>query len=119
MPVMIEERTTTTPIVSRTVEWTVGLLGMLAAAIGAWMYHGPSDGELTLFAWDWNVADLAEAWPLGLLVAGGVFMFSGFAALARSIYLDNGETTASSSFSTLISSIGLILAVAYGLLWIF
>ena len=66
------------------------------------MYHGPSEGELSLFAWTWNVTDLVEAWPLGLLVAGGAFMFAGFAALARSIYLDNGETTASSSFSTLI-----------------
>jgi len=119
MPVLMEERSTATPVIGRTVEWTVGLVGVLAAAIGAWMYYGPDEGVLTIFRWDWKIATLAEAWPLGLLVGGGILMFSGFAALARSMYLDDGETSTSSSFATLVSSIGVVVAAIYGLIWIF
>lgn len=44
------------PVRSRTFEWTVGILGVLAAAVGAWMYFVPSD---------WFLGGLAEGWYLG------------------------------------------------------
>lgn len=107
------------PRVQRTVEWVTGLVGALAAAIGAWMYHGPADGVLTLFWWDFDVAALSEAWPLGLLVVGGLLAFAGFGYMARQMFLRDDEYTTPIVTSALVAIVGLVVSVAYLMIWIF
>lgn len=48
------------------------VIGVVAAALGAWMEWGPTDGTLNLFGWTWNVADLSSLWAPFLMIAGGV-----------------------------------------------
>lgn len=48
------------------------VIGIVAAALGAWMEWGPDNGTLTLFGWTWNVADLSSLWAPFLMIAGGV-----------------------------------------------
>lgn len=50
----------------------LGVAGIVAAALGAWMAYGPDDGVLTIFGWSWNIADLSELWAPFLMIAGGV-----------------------------------------------
>ena len=53
------------------VTWTLSMLGILAAAIGAWITFAPEDGTITLFDRTWAAADLSEVWAPWLLIAGG------------------------------------------------
>lgn len=50
----------------------LAVVGLLAAAIGAWLQYAPADGVLKLFGWEWDAAELHEAWPAWLLIGGGV-----------------------------------------------
>ena len=115
-----DRRVELTPVgVRRTGEWVTGLVGALAAAIGAWMYHGATDGVLTLFGWEFDVAGMSEAWPLGLLVVGGLLAFAGFGYMARQMFFRDEEYTTSIITSTLVAIAGLVVAVAYLMVWIF
>ena len=49
----------------------LAVVGIVVAALGAWMEYGPDDGVLTLFGWTWNVADLSELWAPFLMIGGG------------------------------------------------
>lgn len=50
----------------------LAVVGILVAALGAWMEFGPENGTLTLFGWTWNVADLSDLWPPFLMLGGGL-----------------------------------------------
>ncbi|MGD2103260.1 MAG: hypothetical protein PVG83_13600 [Acidimicrobiia bacterium] len=50
----------------------LGAIGIVAAAIGAWLEFGPDGGTLTLFSWTWNVADLSTLWAPFLMIGGGL-----------------------------------------------
>jgi hypothetical protein len=50
----------------------LAVAGIVAAALGAWMYWGPDAGTLTLYGWTWNVADLSELWAPFLMIGGGL-----------------------------------------------
>ena len=58
----------------------LAIIGIVAAALGAWMAYGPDDGILTLFGWTWNVADIVDVWAPILMIGGG-----GLAALTMGI----------------------------------
>jgi hypothetical protein len=122
---MIDERRQTTPVpamraaVDHTVEWAIGALGALAALIGGWMYYGPSDGTISVFAWDWDVTDLAEGWPLGLMVGGGVLLAAAFAGFAFKVFRRHDRVTGSVAVGGLLSLAALAGAVVYLLIWIF
>ena len=47
-------------------------LGVVAAAVGAWLAFGTTDGAITLFGWTWNVADLSDLWAPFLMIGGGL-----------------------------------------------
>ena len=120
MTMLRERRYDTMPApVRQTAEWVTGVIGALAATIGAWMYYGPENGQLSLFGWDWNVAELSEAWPFGLLVFGGFALFAGFGVFARKLYFRDGEMTSPITASGLLSAIGAVVTVVYLLMWIF
>jgi hypothetical protein len=52
------------------VGWTIALLGLLAAAVGAYIELAPADGTINVFTRTWAVSDVS-AWAPGLLLIGG------------------------------------------------
>lgn len=100
-------------------ETIVGVIGAVAGAIGAWMYYAPTAGTLSLFGWEWDVANLAEGWPLSLMIGGGLLLFGAFAVAAQKMYTRDGELTAGSVANGLLALAALAGAVTYALIWIF
>ncbi|MDH4117814.1 MAG: hypothetical protein OEX04_16280 [Acidimicrobiia bacterium] len=97
------------------VEWVAGVLGALATAVGLWMYHGPDDGMLRLFGWEWDVAALSEAWPFGLIILGALALFAVFSRVSthRRDELEGGAGT-----YALLAILALALAAVYTLIWV-
>lgn len=50
----------------------LAVVGIVAAALGAWMAWGPDNGVLQILGWTWSVADLSELWAPFLLIGGGL-----------------------------------------------
>jgi len=98
-------------------EWIVGTVGALIAAIGLWMFHGPSGGMLRLFGWEWEVADLAEAWPLSIIIGGAVIAAAVLARVSMQFSGRGYETKADMAAALSIGSI--LLALVYAMVWIF
>jgi len=112
------------------VQWVAGIAGALAALVGAWLYWAPSDGgpghplgttdgTLSLFAWDWDASGLSEAWPFGLMIAGGVLLCAAFGFVARRMFRIEGKATTSMLSASALSVLALAGVVAVALLWIF
>lgn len=68
--------TQTTARVSDTARhWTtaiVTVVGVVAAAIGAWLAYGPADATISFLGWTQNVADIDALWAPWLMIAGGL-----------------------------------------------
>ena len=47
------------------------VVGIVAAALGAWMAWGAENGVLQIFGWTWNIAELSDLWASFLLIGGG------------------------------------------------
>lgn len=50
----------------------MAVVGIVAAAIGAWMEWAPVDGTITVFDWTWNVNELSDLWAPFLMIGGGI-----------------------------------------------
>lgn len=63
--------------------WIASMLGLFAAAIGAWIMLAPDDGTISVFGNSWAASDLTETWGPWLLVIGGAATAAGmtFAAV--------------------------------------
>jgi len=96
-----------TTLMSETAKhWLTGILtaiGAVAALIGTWIHFGPDDGKLAVFGWEWNLADIAEAWPAWLMIGGGLL-----AAIAMS--WDAATSRAEASRGSLIAEGVIIVA---------
>lgn len=120
MTMLREPRYETMPVQTRrSSEWITGVVGALATAIGAWMYHAPEAGMLTFFGWEWDVAGMARDWPLAILVVGGLTMFAGFGAMSRRMFLRDAEVTGQIAAASALALVGAIATIAYLLVWIF
>ena len=53
------------------VTWIGSMLGLFAAAIGAWIMLAPDGGTITINSTTWTAADLTDTWGPWLLVVGG------------------------------------------------
>ena len=62
------------------VAWIAAVLGLGAAAIGAYIVGAPEDGSLTLINRTWSTGDLVDTWAPWLLTVGGCFAAIGMAA---------------------------------------
>jgi hypothetical protein len=62
------------------VAWVVAILGLFAAAIGAYIVAAPEDGSVTLIDRTWSTGDLVDTWAPWLLAVGGAFAAIGMAA---------------------------------------
>ncbi len=121
MATLREREQTATPVVARvrhTTEWIVGLLGAVAALIGAWMYYGPEDGTLTLFNSSWSATDITEGWAFALLMGGGVFLAFSFALAAYKLYKRDAEYTPAVLTTGVLALAALAGAVIYLFIWL-
>ncbi len=101
-----------------TVERLVGLLGAIAAMVGIWMFHAPAGGTLKLFAWEFDVATMADALPLGLATFGGLIAAIGFCIDAWKAFSLKPRFTREAIAAAVLATLGLAAFVTYGLIWI-
>jgi hypothetical protein len=87
----------------------LGVVGVVAAAVGAWMYYVPNN---------WFLGNLVEAWHLGMFVGAGVLLFAAFGVLARKAYLAHRDWTTMSIWATGLAIAALAGAVVFALIWI-
>ena len=64
------------------VAWTLSLLGVFAAMIGAWIALAPDDGTISVFGNTWAASDLTSTWGPWLLIVGGGVAAVGMAVSA-------------------------------------
>lgn len=69
---------------SDVMEWILGIAGVVAAGVGAWMYYVPTD---------WFLGGLAESWFFGMFVGAGLLLAAAFGRFARTAYLDDRAFT--------------------------
>jgi hypothetical protein len=50
----------------------LAVLGIVAAALGAWMVFAPADATLTVFWWTWDVSAITETWAAWMMILGGL-----------------------------------------------
>jgi len=94
---------------SRPIEWVLGIAGVLAAAVGAWMYYVPAT---------WFLGGLGEAWYLGLFVGAGLLLAAAFGLFARRMLREDGVWTTQATAATIVVVLALAAAVFFGLVWI-
>jgi hypothetical protein len=100
---------TRVPRRSAVVEWTIGIVGVLAAGVGAWMYYVPAD---------WFLGGLAAGWYLGMFVGAGLLLATAFGLYARSAFRADRAWTTRVTFATVLSVAAVVGAVFFALVWI-
>jgi hypothetical protein len=89
---------------TRITEWTLGTVGVLAAAIGAWMYFVPTD---------WFLGGLAEAWYFGFLIGSGALIALAAGIFARQMYRVDHAWTARVVVATVVTVLAIAAAVVF------
>jgi hypothetical protein len=90
-------------------EWVLGVVGVLAAAVGAYMFYAPAN---------WVLAGLAESWYLGMFVGAGILLAAAFGVFARRMYLADRSWTAQVIWGTGLMALALAGAVVFTVIWI-
>jgi hypothetical protein len=94
---------------SHVTEWILGIVGVLAAGVGAWMYYVPAD---------WFLGGLAEGWYFGMFIAAGILLAAAFGLFARMTYVDDREWTTPVVVSTVLSLAAVAGAIAFAVILI-
>ena len=105
-------------LLSHTTERILGSIGALAAALGAWMRHGPSDGILNVFGWSWNVSEISDAWAFGALVGGFGLLTAAFSLYATKAHESDGRASLRVATAVALTILALAGTVTYLLIWI-
>jgi hypothetical protein len=87
----------------------LGILGVVAAGVGAWMYYVPAT---------WFLGGLAEGWYLGMFVGAGLLLAAAFGLFARHILREDGLWTTQSVMATVLAVLALAGAIFFALVWI-
>jgi hypothetical protein len=87
----------------------LGIAGVLAAGVGAWMYYVPTD---------WFLGGLVEGWYLGMFVGAGVLLAAAFGLFARGMLREDRIFTTRVTVMTVIAVLALAGAITFGLIWI-
>jgi len=96
----------------------VGLVGLVAALLGLWMYYAPADGILTLFAWEWTISEISTAWPY-VLIIGGSLGVTATSAYAGMTLFDRDAHDVFPVMSTILAVASFAVALYYSIVWIF
>lgn len=107
MTVLRERHTadfTRMPRRERITEWTLGIVGLVAAAVGAWMYYVPAE---------WFLGGLAEVWYLGMFIGAGILVALAAGMFARQMFRVDHAWTARVVTVTLVAVIALAFAVVF------
>lgn len=94
---------------THTIDVIVGVLGLLAAAVGAWMYFVPTN---------WFLGGLAEAWYLGTFIGAAVLLAAAFGIFAYKVRQDAYRWTASATVAAVMGVIALAAAVTFAVILI-
>lgn len=94
---------------TRITEWILGIVGVLAAGVGAWMYYVPTD---------WFLGGLVEGWYFGMFIAAGVLLTAAFGILARTTYVEDSAWTTGVVVPTVLALAAFGGAVTFALIWI-
>ena len=98
------------PARSKTIEFTVAVLGILCLAAGAYLLFAPGD---------WWLGEIAEAWHLSAFIIGGVLTMTGLGVYANEGYLEDGHWTAPVITGAVFAVLALAGAVTAALFLIF
>lgn len=101
-----------TPIMRRRsymYELIVGIVGVLTAGVGAWMYFVPTD---------WFLGGLAEGWYFGMFIAAGVLLTGAFGMFARTAYVGDRAMTTRAVVATLLALAALGGAITFAVILI-
>jgi hypothetical protein len=90
-------------------ELVIGIAGVVAAGVGAWMYYVPTT---------WFLGGLAEAWYFGMFIAAGLLLAAAFGRLARVAYVDDREFTIPVVVSTVLAVAALAGAITFAVILI-
>lgn len=85
-------------------EWVLGIAGVLAAGVGAWIYYVPAD---------WFLGGLAEAWYFGMFIGAGLLLATAFGLFARMTYVDDRAWTTPVVVSTILALAAIGGAIAF------
>lgn len=85
-------------------EWVMGIVGALAAGIGAWMYYVPNS---------WFLGGLVEGWPFGMFIGAGMLLAVAFGIFARKAYRDDRGFTTQVTVTTMLALAALAGAVVF------
>lgn len=94
---------------SHITDWVMGIVGALAAGVGAWMYYVPTN---------WFLGGLVEGWPFGMFIGAGVLLAAGFGLFARKAFLDDRAFTTRVTVGTVLALAALAGAVTFAVIFI-
>jgi hypothetical protein len=94
---------------SRVTEWVLGILGVVAAGVGVWMYYVPTT---------WFLGGLAEAWYFGMFIAAGLLLAAAFGLFARHVYREDMVWTTQTVLATVFGVLALAGAIFFALVLI-
>lgn len=94
---------------SYVLELILGIAGVLAAGVGAWMYYVPAD---------WFLGGLVEGWYFGMFIAAGLLLAAAFGLFARMAYVDHRAMTAGAVVATVAALAALGGAIAFAVILI-
>ena len=94
---------------SHITELVLGITGVLAAGVGAWMYYVPADSFL---------GGLSEGWYLGMFIAAGLLLTAAFGLFARVSYVDDPVWNTRVIVPTLLALAAFAGAIAFAVILI-
>lgn len=90
-------------------EWILGIAGLLAAGVGAWMYYVPTD---------WFLGGLAEGWYFGMFIAAGLLLTAAFGLATREAYVEDQQYSPRVVFPALMALAAFGGAIAFAVILI-
>lgn len=99
-------------------ELVLGILGLVAAFIGAAIYYGDPTDTFSVFGWDWQYGSVAVDWAHGLLVGASAVLAAVFTAVATKLQRRNEGWTGSAMLAAVLAVLAFAGAVTVALIWL-